>query len=145
MAQDAAVKPDTHAWVIPFITVKDPRRSLAFYEQAFGFETAYANEQDGTIVHAEMSYQGQTVLLLTQEGQHSKSVKTPSNSKVESPTVVMIYIKRIDEVYKRALSLGAQTKFAPEAVPWGERHCHILDLDGHQWQLAEVVEGKGTV
>ena len=142
MDSETNVKPETHAWVIPFITVKDPAKSLVFYKEVLGFEKAYANEQDGKVVHAEMSYMGKTVLLMTQEGQHSKAVKTPENSKVESPTVIFVYIKNVDDVYKRALSHGAKSRVEPMSVPWGERHCHIIDPDGHQWQLAEVVGSK---
>ena len=31
-------KPDNMPWLTPYLTVKDAKASLAFYEQAFGFE-----------------------------------------------------------------------------------------------------------
>jgi len=142
VSNTTSAKPDTHAWVLPFITVSDPAKTMLFLEQAFGFKKEYANEQAGKIVHAEMSYMGQIVLLITMEGMHSKDVKTPAHSKAASPTVIFIYIKNIDEKYAKALSLGAQSIEAPATYPWGERHCHFLDADGHHWQLAEVADAQ---
>ncbi|PCJ57520.1 MAG: hypothetical protein COA79_15930 [Planctomycetota bacterium] len=136
------IKPATHSWVIPFITVKNVKKSLKFYEKCFGFKTAYKNEVKGEIVHAEMKYNDQIVLLLTPEGQHSKTAKTPLNSKTESATLIFLYIKNVDEVFRKCLKNGAKEKIKPNTVPWGERQCHILDIDGHSWQLSELVKKK---
>jgi uncharacterized glyoxalase superfamily protein PhnB len=137
-----SVKPDTHAWVIPFVTVEDPAKSLSFYASAFGFKQDYANEQGGKIVHAEMSYMDQTVLLITAEGMNEHEIKTPKHSKTPPATIIFVYIKGVDEAYSRAQSLGGKGVHAPMDVPWGERHCHIEDPDGHRWQLSELIEEK---
>ncbi len=75
---------------------------------------------------------------------HSKTVKTPKNAKVESPAIIFVYLKNVDDIYKKAIANGAKSLVAPETVPWGERQCHILDPDGHRWQLAEVVKKDGA-
>lgn len=132
-------KPGGYAWMLPFLTVTDVRKALDFYQAAFGFETAYANEDGGRIVHAEMKYQGQTALLLTLEGMHSKPVKAPGAG-AELPVLFFVYIKNVAAAYENALRLGATGVHAPATVPWGERHAHIQDPFGYRWQLAEALE-----
>jgi len=140
MGEASAIKPENASWVSPFLTVQDPEAAMRFYEKAFGFEQAYANEQDGRVVHAEMKYMGATVLLLTLEGQHEPHMKTPKHSETDMPAVFCVYMKNVDDAFARAISSGATSVFEPKDVPWGERMCQVRDPDGYRWLLSEVVK-----
>ncbi len=136
------MKPQASAWLVPYLNVRDPNKSLAFYAVVFGFEKAVVTEEGGKIVHAEMTYQGQTTLMFKPEGLHNPDAKSPATSNMSSPLDLMIYAADVDAVHSRALAHGGKSLFAPEDVPWGERHALIHDLDGYPWLIASLIEKK---
>ena len=79
------IKPDEYPWIVPFVNVRDPAKALAFYESALGFERANVNEQDGKIVHAELKYRDQVVLMVVPEGAHDPEEKTPATAGTTCP------------------------------------------------------------
>ena len=131
-------------FLIPFINVKNPEKTLAFYQAVFGFEPINVNQQGEYIVHADLMYQGKIVALLTKEGMHNPDEKAPVTSGHTSPIKLMLYVESVDETYTKALRHGGVGIAEPENYPWGERYAHIKDPDGYHWQLAEVLESPAS-
>lgn len=80
------VKPANMPWLTPYLIVRDPERSLDFYQRAFGFipDSQPLRDGSGKIVHAEMSYRD-AYLMLGAEGAMGGTKKAPASSGVECP------------------------------------------------------------
>ena len=48
-------RPADVPWLTPYLTVRDARVSIAFYEKALGFMVRDSVNDDGTIIHVEMT------------------------------------------------------------------------------------------
>lgn len=136
------MRPKGYAWLIPYLNVRDPLKSMAFYGSVFGLEKGAINEQDGKITHAEMTYQGETVLMMKPEGIHDPSAKAPVTMNVSSHSDFALYVANADEVFSRALAHGGKEIAKPGDMPWGERHAVIKDIDGYTWVIASIIEAK---
>lgn len=54
--------------------------SIAFYEQALGFVVRDSVNDDGTIIHVEMTYRGQLIVMFAPEGAYGSRVRTPKSA-----------------------------------------------------------------
>ena len=126
-------------WVNPYLTVKDPGASIAFYQKAFGFSLGNAlKNASGVIEHAEMKYQDATIMF-GPEGAMGGAAKTPAHSKVEPATSLYVYCEDVDALLKQAKAAGAQVISEPENMFYGDRMAQVKDPDGHVWSLATNV------
>ncbi len=132
-------KCDTWPGMIPYITVADASRSISFYKEAFGFELGdKPMEQDGKILHAEMTFLD-TRIMFCPEGAFGVESKTPNNSSQKCPMGLYVYCKDVKDHYEKAIAAGATSISAPEDMFWGDRMCRIEDPDGYIWSFAQNV------
>ena len=132
-------KPDCMPWLSPYLIVKDPKVSVEFYQKAFGFEKGdCAIEEDGQMLHAEMKYKDQ-VIMIGKEGAHCNTY-APVTSGVASPVSLYLYVDDVDNFYKHAVEAGAKSKQAPELMFWGDKICNFTDPDGHSWSFGTNLE-----
>lgn len=131
------VCPEGFSWVSPYIIVADVNAAVEFYKKAFGFTTKMdpIKDEHGETTHAEMHYQGQS-LMLGKEGAYGKPTKTSKHSGVTSPVSLYLYTENVDEFHKKATAAGAQSLAAPEDMFWADRMCVVEDLDGLHWAFA---------
>lgn len=130
------IKPDHAPWVSPYIMVRDVDKSVDFYKKAFHFDVReVAPGEDGTSMHAEMTYKGQLVML-GKEGGWGGTSKSPKSSGVESPMTLYVYTDNVDEFYKQALDNKAHGLAQPEDMFWGDRMCKLQDPDDYIWCFA---------
>ncbi|HEV7832879.1 MAG TPA: VOC family protein, partial [Caballeronia sp.] len=61
-------RPADVPWLTPYLTVRDARVSTGFYEQALGFAVRDSVNDDGAVIHVEMTYRGQLILMFAPEG-----------------------------------------------------------------------------
>lgn len=89
------VKPANMPWLTPYLIVRDPERSLDFYQRAFGFipDSQPLRDGSGKIVHAEMSYRD-AYLMLGAEGAMGGTKKAPASSGVECPIRTLSLLRR---------------------------------------------------
>ena len=125
------------AWLNPYLTVKDVKGSLEFYEKAFGFETRMTlPDKDGSIMHAEMGYQD-VVLMFGPECEEQKS-KSPQ-SLDGSPVGLYIYVDDIEGFTGKAEAAGAKIVDPLTDQFWGDRTCAMRCPEGHKWTFAQNV------
>ena len=126
--------PEGMAIVIPHLTVKNAAKAIEFYTKAFGaVERSRHKMPDGSIMHASLKL-GQGHLFLNDE---FKDWGTLSPQSVGgTPVYLMIYVENVDETFKRALDLGAETKMAVSDTFWGDRYGMLVDPFGHHWEIA---------
>lgn len=124
-----------YSWLSPYLLVADVEAAIKFYQSAFGFDKKEAIPgPDGNLLHAELTYQGQT--LMTGKAGTYKDTKTPKQSGVESPVTLYVYCDDVDKFYENAMASGAINIQAPEDMFWGDRTCVLQDPDGYNWCFA---------
>lgn len=131
--------PEGANWLTPYLTVSDAEESLAFYEKAFGFGRGTTmTGPEGGIMHAEMTYQGKTVIMFSPEGAWSP-MRTPAHCGGEPSTNFYIYCADVDGLTEQARTVGAKVLAEPEDMFWGDRMVRLRDPDGYLWSFATKV------
>jgi PhnB protein len=131
--------PPGMSWVSPYLTVKDVEISIGWYEKALGFEKKLAMPgPDGKIGHAELVWQGHSIMLGPQGANGCKAL-SPATSGTASPVSLYVYCPDVDALYTRAKAAGATIVAEPQTMFWGDRICGLTDPDGHSWCFATNV------
>jgi len=130
------LKPITLA---PHITVKEARVAVDFYVEAFGAEEIYTlpDPNDGRISHAELRFGG--VMLMLSDEYPDFGALSPETVG-GSPIRLYIEVADIDEMFSRALKLGATEIRPVKDQFFGERSGMLLDPFGHTWTLSMKIE-----
>ncbi|TKC90985.1 VOC family protein [Trinickia terrae] len=136
-----ATRPANVSWLTPYLTVRDALTSISFFEAAFGFELRDSVQDEGVVMHAEMTYQGQLIVMFAPEGAFGSTAKTPKNAGAIAPQSFYLYVQNVDEVHARAIAAGAKSLSEPQDQFWGDRFAQVEDLDGYRWALARRVSG----
>lgn len=108
-----ASRPAGVPWLTPYLTVRDARAATAFFEAAFGFETRDSVQDDGVVMHVEMTYQGQLIVMFAPEGAFGSAAKTPKSAGAIAPQSFYVYVDDVDAVYAGA---GRWRKIAERAT-----------------------------
>lgn len=123
-------------WLTPYLTVREARTSMAFYQAAFGFAVRDSVEDDGAVMHVEMTYHDQLIVMFAPEGAFGSTARTPKSAQTVAPQSFYLYVDDVDAVYARALAAGAKSLSEPQDQFWGDRFAQVEDLDGYRWALA---------
>jgi uncharacterized glyoxalase superfamily protein PhnB len=132
----SASRPAGVPWLTPYLTVHDARASMAFFEAAFGFAVRDCVQDDGAVMHVEMTYHDQLIVMFAPEGAFGSTALTPQSAGTIAPQSFYLYVDDVDAVYARALDAGAKSLSEPQDQFWGDRFAQVEDLDGYRWALA---------
>ncbi|MCO8649782.1 VOC family protein, partial [Burkholderia multivorans] len=124
----------------PYLTVRNARASIDFFQAAFGFALRDVLDEDGAIMHVEMVYRGQLIVMFAPEGAFGSTARTPKSANAIAPQSFYLYVDDVDATWQRALDAGAKSLTAPQDQFWGDRFAQIEDLDGYRWALARRLE-----
>lgn len=128
-------RPAGMAWLSPYLTVRDAKASLQFYEKAFGFKKKNSMaDADGVIKHAEMTWKD-AVIMFGAEGAN----KAPATGGNPCPMSLYVYCDDVDALFQRAAAAGATVSFSPKDMFYGDRMCGFQDPDGYIWNFATNV------
>jgi uncharacterized glyoxalase superfamily protein PhnB len=72
-------------WLTPYLTVRDARTSIAFFEAALGFRVRDSVHDDGAVMHVEMTYQDQLIVMFAPEGAFGSTARTPKSAAMTAP------------------------------------------------------------
>ena len=132
----SSYKPKDLPDMIPYLVVRDVKKSLDFYKNALGFEVVDSMEDDkGDVQHAEMR-RGSVVIMFCPEGAMDITAKSPISNGVEESINLYCYCENVDKFYSNAIANGAKSIMPPEDRFWGDRMCAILDIDHYKWSFA---------
>lgn len=119
------------------LCVKDGKRAIAFYEEAFGaVETFEQLADDGErIMHANLSMFGSEVMLHDEFPEFSSDVMSPLSRGGASMTinVNLALPAEVDGAVERAVSAGAEPVLPVADQFWGARYGKVRDPFGHVW------------
>jgi uncharacterized glyoxalase superfamily protein PhnB len=124
--------------ITPYLAYADAPAAIEFLCRAFGFGERYRLAMpDGRIGHAEVEYQGHTVMLAS--AYREMGFVSPKNL----PAVHSQIHMRVDDVdahYQRALAAGATIATAPKDQH-GQRMYRAMDSEGHRWIFSTPLAG----
>ena len=135
-----AVKPIPEGYhsLTPYLVIKGASEAIEYYKRVFGAtERMRMDAPGGTIGHAELQI-GDSVLMLADEVSEMghRSPKTLGGS----PASLVLYVEKVDEVWKRALDAGAKQIRPLENQFYGDRMGTLEDPFGHVWSVATHIE-----
>ena len=73
------------------------------------------------IIHGEMKYEGEIIVMFGLEGVEAGHGKSPATSNIECPIGLYVYCDNVDALYNRAKAAGATVLKEPEDMFWGDR------------------------
>jgi PhnB protein len=121
--------------VTPYLLYEDVERALEWLSTAFGFrERLRFADDDGTITHAEMEFDGGLIML----GDPGPEYKSP-NEVGHVTHLVHVYVDDVDAHYTRAKQAGATIVSEPKDQEYGDRRYDAKDVEGHLWSFAQHV------
>ncbi|KUZ73753.1 VOC family protein [Burkholderia ubonensis] len=133
-------RPADVPWLTPYLAVRNAHASIDFFKAAFGFELRDMLDEDGAIMHVEMAYRGQLIMMFAPEGAFGSTARTPRSAGATAPQSFYLYVDDVDATWQRALDAGAKSLSAPQDQFWGDRFAQVEDLDGYRWALARRLE-----
>ncbi|KVC82336.1 VOC family protein [Burkholderia ubonensis] len=133
-------RPADVPWLTPYLAVRNAHASIEFFKAAFGFELRDMLDEDGAIMHVEMAYRGQLIVMFAPEGAFGSTARTPRSAGATAPQSFYLYVDDVDATWQRALDAGAKSLSAPQDQFWGDRFAQVEDLDGYRWALARRLE-----
>lgn len=121
--------------ITPYLFYEDVAAAVTWLIAAFDFEeTLRSTAEDGTVNHAELACDGDSVML----GRFSPGYKNPKHTGHVSQ-LVFVSVTGVDEHCRRAREHGAVILDEPEDKPYGQRQYTAEDLEGHRWAFGEQV------
>ncbi|HEU0067935.1 MAG TPA: VOC family protein [Nitrospiraceae bacterium] len=125
--------------IIPYLYYENGPAALEYLCRAYGFEERFRVAMpDGVIMHAEVGYQGHTVMLGTPVDEDGKPQKCLRDLP-RRPSSVMCYVDDVDAHYAHAKNSGAEIIAELEDKPYGDRLYATADPEGHHWYFATRV------
>ena len=121
---------DARPTVYPVLAYRDAAAAFDWLPEAFGFAQLFATaDEDGRIVHAELSF-GTGVIMLGSGGGPNGTADCRS-----SPQSVYIAVEDADAHCARARAAGGEITREPEDTGYGSREYSARDLEGHHWHF----------
>jgi uncharacterized glyoxalase superfamily protein PhnB len=120
--------------IFPGLRYKDAPAAIAWLEQAFGFEQVVVyTGPDGGVAHAELSFQG-NVVMLGAERQDAYPVQSPLSVNA-STQGLYVCVEDVDALWERAMAAGAAVVRPLADTDYGSREFSVRDPEGHLWSF----------
>jgi PhnB protein len=131
-------QPNAIREVFPYLTVRDTKEAMAFYEAAFGATFLFdLVEPSGRVGHAEMTLGPITLMLadaFPEFGIHAPPEEGVTGVRMH------LHVEDCDAMAARAVAAGATMLMPPTDQFYGERACRLRDPFGHLWLLGHSIE-----
>ncbi len=121
-----------------YLHVADPVAAIDFYARAFGARELFRlTEPGGRIGHAEMDFEGTTLML---SGEYPEmGIQGPAAGAPTSVTL-HLHVDDADRLIARAVSEGATLVRPAQDHFYGERSGTVRDPFGHRWLIGHAIE-----
>ena len=115
--------------VIPSLRYNDAARAIKFLEEAFGFKPGMVVDgENGTIVHAELTYGGDGMVMLGTQRDDSYGSHVGQGW-------MYVVVEDADAHYAQAKAAGAEIVRELEDQDYGSRDYSARDFEGNLWSF----------
>ena len=121
--------------LFPTLRYRDPRRAVTWLCIAFGFETHFVAEEGGEVVHAQLRFGDDLIMLGPDHMDDKYGMHSPLALNGTNQCVYTALLTDIDQACERARSAGAEIVTEPYDTPYGSREFSVRDLEGHIWSF----------
>jgi len=129
--------PEGYNAVIPALAFHGTDAAIKWYVNNLGAkEKMRFNAPDGTIVHAEITFDSNVIMLAEENLQYNRTPQTLKGNSVN----LCIYVQDVDAVVKKATSNGARLLIPVKDEFYGDRSGRIEDPFGYVWIIATHVK-----
>ena len=126
-------KPDDFPRITPYLYYEDVGAACDWLIEAFGFsERLRLPGPDGVLLHAELAFADDGVLML---GNPGPDYKAPSANHCQ----LYVYVNDVDAHFARARDAGAKIIEEPADQFYGDRRYVAEDPERQQWSFATRV------
>ena len=122
--------------VTPYLILNDATKAIEFYKKVFDAKVRMCMDHSGKVGHAELKM-GDSLIMLADECPEKGAI-SPNGGGVGIS--ILLYVKDVDSVFKKATSSGAKVIREIENMFYGDRICSVQDPFGHQWSIATHIE-----
>jgi len=131
--------PPDYDSLIPYLVVRNGSEAMECYKKLFDAQEITRMCYPGTdrLMHAELKIRNH--VLMVGDENPERGALSPQALNGPPPVSVMVYVKDVDEVFRRAIALGCNGLMPPTEMFWGDRFAKISDPFGHHWALATHV------
>lgn len=113
--------------VSPYFLVHDGEGFLGFLKEVFGAtESGVYRNDDGQILHAELRLGDGSIMF----GGATKDWPSETGG-------VFVFVENTDDIYKKAMSRGSESRQAPEDKDYG-RAAGFRDPFGNTWWITQA-------
>lgn len=124
--------------LIPYLSVRDATRAIAFYAQAFGATEVYQiRESSGKVGHAELEINGGRVMLSEEYPDYGSIGPETLGG---TPVSLTMYVPNADAAVERAVAAGATLERPVADQFFGCRTAWLKDPFGHRWAVQQKIE-----
>jgi uncharacterized glyoxalase superfamily protein PhnB len=132
--------------IVPFIGYEHAAGAIEWLGLAFGFREARdaRYEENGTITHAELEFDGVTIYVSTPSGYASPRTLRAESEKArhsyDNPWVIdghFVLVDDVDAHCERARAAGATILREPDEPGHGYRVYTAEDPEGHRWMFGQ--------
>ncbi|HMN88231.1 MAG TPA: VOC family protein [Bauldia sp.] len=131
-----AVAKDTRATVIPTMSYRDAKAAVDWLVRAFGFERHAVYEENGAVMHAELSIgNGMVMIGQVNDGAFAKYMAQPDETGGRETQTIFVIVADADAHYARAKAAGAEILLDISDKFYGGRDYTCRDPEGHIWSF----------
>jgi PhnB protein len=123
--------------ITPYLIIDGAAVALDFYKRAFGAKEKVRMPYGERIAHAEILI-GDSHVMLADENP-DMAARAPQPGSVP-PVSILLYVKDVDAVFKRAVAAGARVERPLADQFYGDRTGGLIDPFGHRWYLCTHIE-----
>jgi PhnB protein len=124
--------------IFPYLCVTDANGAIDFYAKAFGAREKFRlTEPSGRIGHAELDFNGTTIMLSDEFPECGIKSATTIGA---TPVTIHLHVDDADEMVRNAKRFGATVEREPEDHFYGERSGSVRDPYGHRWLIGDSIE-----
>jgi len=127
--------PAEHQTIMPYLILQGASQFIDFTKKVFGASQTHskAMREDGTIIHAEITLNGSTIMVTD---------VTPDWSKQTAN--LFVYVSNADKTYLKALENGAVSLMGLSDQEYG-RTCGVTDPFGNVWWITSVSQPNSNL
>jgi uncharacterized glyoxalase superfamily protein PhnB len=121
--------------LISTLRYADPRAAISWLEVAFQFRRHFVAEDGDNIVHAQLRFGNDLVMLGPDYAEDKYGMHSPKKLNGTNQCVYVVLDGDIDAACAVARDAGAEIVTEPYDTPYGSREFSCKDLEGHVWSF----------